>query len=43
MVYIYILQLEQNKYYIGKTNNPEFRLQNQFDEKWTPVQLLIVA
>uniref|UniRef100_A0A6C0H8M4 GIY-YIG domain-containing protein n=1 Tax=viral metagenome TaxID=1070528 RepID=A0A6C0H8M4_9ZZZZ len=26
MVYIYILQLENNKYYIGKTLNPEFIL-----------------
>jgi len=30
MVYIYILQLEQGKYYIGKTANPEFRLDNHF-------------
>jgi len=30
MVYIYILQLEQNKYYIGKTANPEFRLDCHF-------------
>jgi hypothetical protein len=28
MVYIYILKLEQNKYYIGKTNNPSYRIQN---------------
>ena len=24
MVFIYILQLEQGKYYIGKTNNPQY-------------------
>jgi len=30
MVYIYILQLEQNKYYIGKTNNPSFRIDKHF-------------
>ena len=28
MVYIYVIKLEQNKYYIGKTNNPQFRLEN---------------
>ena len=26
MIYIYVLQLENNKYYIGKTLNPEFIL-----------------
>ena len=31
MVYIYILQLEQGKYYIGKTNNPQFRIENHFN------------
>jgi len=38
MVYIYILELEQNKYYIGKTNNPDIRLNNHFNNngsKWT--------
>jgi predicted GIY-YIG superfamily endonuclease len=30
MVFIYVLQLEQRKYYIGKTNNPTFRLENHF-------------
>ena len=28
MVYIYILKLENDKYYIGKTNNPSFRIEN---------------
>ena len=28
MVFIYILQLENNKYYVGKSNNPDFRLNN---------------
>jgi hypothetical protein len=28
MVYIYILKLEQNKYYIGKTSNPYYRIEN---------------
>ena len=30
MVYIYILQLEKGKYYIGKTTNPQFRLEQHF-------------
>lgn len=38
MVFIYIIQLEQNKFYIGKTNNPQFRLENHFNShgsEWT--------
>ena len=38
MVFIYALQLEQGKYYIGKTNNPTFRLENHFNfngSEWT--------
>lgn len=38
MVFIYTLQLEQGKYYIGKTNNPEFRLNSHFNSngsEWT--------
>ena len=31
MVYIYILQLQQNKYYVGKTVNPNFRLEQHFN------------
>jgi len=30
MVYIYVLQLEQGKYYIGKTSNPDFRIEQHF-------------
>ena len=30
MVFIYILQLQLNKYYVGKTNNPKIRLNNHF-------------
>lgn len=40
MVYIYVLQLEQEKYYIGKTNNPQFRLDNHFTSngsEWTKI------
>jgi len=29
MVYIYVLELEQQKYYIGKTDNPKIRLDTQ--------------
>lgn len=38
MVYIYTLLLENNKYYIGKTNNPDIRLDNHFNSfgsNWT--------
>lgn len=38
MVYIYILELENNKYYIGKTANPNFRLEQHFNlsgSQWT--------
>ena len=38
MTNIYILKLKNNKYYIGKTNNPQFRLTQHFDSNgsaWT--------
>ena len=38
MVFIYILLLEYNKYYIGKTSNPNFRIENHFNSngsEWT--------
>lgn len=38
MVYIYILELEQNKYYVGKTNNPDFRINTHLNangSNWT--------
>jgi len=38
MVFIYVLQLEQGKYYIGKTYNPQFRLESHFNSngsEWT--------
>jgi len=47
MIYIYILQLEYGKYYVGKTNNPRFRLDNHFNsngsawtKKYKPVKIL---
>jgi hypothetical protein len=38
MVFIYALQLENNKYYIGKTDNPQFRIESHFNNNgsvWT--------
>jgi len=38
MVFIYVLKLKDNKYYIGKTSNPSFRLENHFNQNgsaWT--------
>ena len=38
MIYIYVLKLKNNKYYIGKTKNPNFRLNNHFNAEgsiWT--------
>ena len=47
MVFIYILKLKDNKYYIGKTDNPKFRLDNHFKasgSSWTtkykPIQII---
>ena len=46
MVYIYILKLQNNKFYIGKTNNPEFRLTEHFNKigsiwttKYKPIKI----
>lgn len=47
MVYIYIIQLQNNKYYVGKTSNPQFRLESHFSQngsEWTkmykPIRLV---
>jgi len=32
MVYIYVLKLQQDKYYVGKTDNPAYRLETHFKE-----------
>ena len=40
MVYIYVLKLIKGKYYVGKTSNPRFRLDNHFNKngsEWTRV------
>ena len=47
MVFIYALKLANNKYYIGKTEDPQFRLETHFSQKggsaWTkkysPIQI----
>lgn len=47
MVYIYVLLLETNKYYIGKTENPTIRIDSQFNgngsywtKKYKPIQII---
>jgi hypothetical protein len=40
MVFVYILKLEKGKYYVGKTNNPQFRLETHFNSngsEWTKI------
>ena len=46
MVYIYSLKLQNNKFYVGKTDNPNFRLENHFDaagsswtKKYSPISI----
>ena len=47
MCFIYILELEEGKYYVGKTNNPHFRLESHFNsngsewtKKYNPIRVL---
>ena len=47
MVFIYVLQLEDKKFYIGKTDNPQFRLNSHFNyngsawtKKYKPIKVL---
>ena len=47
MVFIYVLQLEQEKYYIGKTENPNFRIEQHFcfggsewTKKYSPISVI---
>lgn len=47
MVFIYILKLQQSKYYVGKTTNPSFRIDSHFNangsawtKKYAPIKLL---
>jgi hypothetical protein len=40
MVFIYVLQLEKGKYYIGKTNNTKIRIETHFNSngsEWTKI------
>jgi hypothetical protein len=40
MLYIYVLQLQNDKYYVGKTSNPHFRFDNHFKHngtEWTKI------
>jgi predicted GIY-YIG superfamily endonuclease len=46
MVYIYVLRCKQNKYYVGKTNNPSMRMEDHIKgqgSEWTkmyePIEL----
>ena len=46
-MYIYILELSNNKYYVGKTTNPNFRIESHFNnggsewtKKYKPIRLL---
>jgi cellular nucleic acid-binding protein len=46
MVFIYILELENKKYYVGKTTNPNFRIDSHFNsngsawtKKYKPIRL----
>ena len=47
MVFIYILKLENKKYYVGKTTNPELRIDSHFmddgsawTKKYKPIEIL---
>ena len=47
MVYIYVLELLDNKYYVGKTDNPQFRLESHFNsngsawtKKYKPINII---
>jgi hypothetical protein len=47
MVFIYVIKLEKDKYYIGKTDNPSFRLEKHFicsgsawTKKYKPLNLI---
>ena len=46
MVFIYVLKCQNNKFYVGKTENPDYRLESHFAEggsvwtkKYKPIQL----
>lgn len=48
-MFIYILKLQQNKYYIGKTNEPNFRIDTHFNangsawtKKYKPISVSVI-
>jgi hypothetical protein len=48
--FVYVLELSGNKFYVGKTNSPEFRLQKHFDangsawtKKYKPLRVVEVV
>jgi hypothetical protein len=47
MVFIYVLKLNSNKYYVGKTENPDTRLENHYNnngslwtKKYKPIKII---
>lgn len=47
MIYVYVLELENNKYYVGRTTNPYFRIEKHFNsngstwtKKYKPIKIL---
>ena len=47
MVYIYVLKLQNNKYYVGKTSNPKIRIEShcnmngsEWTKKYKPIKVL---
>lgn len=47
MLFVYILRLKYGKYYVGKTTNPNFRIENHFKysgsewtKKYKPIEIL---
>ena len=40
MVFIYILKLENKKYYVGKTTNPELRIDSHFMDNRTDENII---
>lgn len=49
-MYVYVLALSSNKYYVGKTNNPLFRIQDHcnnngshYTQKYKPVNIVEIV
>ena len=47
MIFVYVLLLQNNKYYIGRTSNPQFRIEEHFNlngstwtQKYNPIKLI---